>query len=103
MWANWTSRSGWFERASSRLLLTCSEYSNLRSRRLTVGGLSAWPASFKRSLNVRRLLRTHFWALIGSPAVSEATSDSNVDRISGVFSPRLADRHQAGGCGPPAG
>src|SRR5215210_3255178 len=99
MWANWASRSGWFERASSCLLLTCSEYSNLRSRRPTVGGLSAWPASFKRSLNVRRLLRTHFWVLIGSPAVSGTTSASNVERIIGVFFPRVVGHHLAGGCG----
>src|SRR5712691_2886760 len=103
MWANWTSRSGWFERASSCLLLTCSEYSNLRSRRPTVGGLSAWPASFKRSLNVLRLLRTHFWVLIGSPAVSGVTSASSVDRIRGVFFPRVVGHHQAGARGLPAG
>lgn len=43
------------------------------------------------------LLRTHFCAVIGSPAVSGATSSSSIDRISGVFfdrwsaSTRLAD------------
>jgi hypothetical protein len=36
----------------------------------------AWPAASNLTLNVRRLLRTHFCVVIGSPAVSGATNSS---------------------------
>ena len=56
-------------------------------------------AAVNRALSVRRLLRTHFCSLCGSPAVSGATSASNAVRIAGSFfrpgaAPRRSSRHR---------
>ena len=51
--------------------------------------------SFKRSERWRRLLRTHFCSLMGSPAVSGSTSPARVLASAGSFFRRGADRPQA--------
>ena len=56
--------------------------------RASVGKLTQWRTGSHGVRNARKLLRTHFCVVIGSPAVSGATNFSRTDGISGVFSRR---------------
>jgi hypothetical protein len=76
-------RSGCVARASIFFASTCGASSTVCSKRPTVGGLAGCPAAISRALKVRKLLRTHFWPLIGSPAVSGATTSCNAGTIGG--------------------
>src|SRR5215208_5755991 len=86
IYSNCRLRSGCAAPAK-RLTFAFREYFICTSSRPTVVWLTGWCVSASVVLNRRRLLRCHFCALIGSPAVSPSSSPSSAVWSAGSFFP----------------